>query len=192
MNNIAIFASGAGSNTQKIIDYFKKDTQVKIVLIVCNNAKAAVLHIAARENIPTLLIEKGNFRETGYVEEIKKQSTDFIILAGFLWKIPPSLINAFPHKIINIHPALLPAYGGKGMYGNAVHAAVIASKEKVSGITIHYVDEKYDHGKIIFQATCAIDEMETPETLSQKIHLLEHEHYPKIIEKILGQTDSIK
>ena len=192
MNNIAIFASGAGSNTQQIIDYFKKNTQVKIVLIVCNNANAGVLQIAARENIPTLLIEKEKFREKGYAEEIKNQSADLIILAGFLWKIPDALINAFPHKIINIHPALLPAYGGKGMYGNAVHSAVIASKDKISGITIHYVDEKYDHGKIIFQAICAIDEMETPEALSQKIHRLEHEHYPKVIEKILGQTDSIK
>ncbi len=190
MNNIAIFASGAGSNTQKIIDYFKKSIKVKVALIVCNNAKAGVIHIAAQENIPVLLIEKEKFRETGYAEEIKKHSISFIILAGFLWKIPPALINAFPHKIINIHPALLPAYGGKGMYGHAVHAAVIASKEKVSGITIHYVDEKYDHGKIIFQSTCTIDEMETPETLSQKIHRLEHEHYPKIIEKVLGQTSS--
>lgn len=186
MNHLTIFASGAGSNTQKIIDYFKKNSRIKIGLIVCNKANAGVLDIAAHENIPALLIEKEKFKETGYVDELKKKSTGLIVLAGFLWKIPPVLINAFPHKIINIHPALLPAYGGKGMYGNAVHTAVIAAKEKMSGITIHYVDEKYDHGKIIFQATCAIDEMETPESLAHKIHELEHKHYPQIIEKILG------
>lgn len=189
MNNIAIFASGAGSNTQKIIDYFKNSTKVKTALIVCNNAKAGVIQIAAHENIPILLVEKEKFRETGYVEEIKKHSINFIVLAGFLWKIPSVLINAFPHKIINIHPALLPAYGGKGMYGNAVHAAIIASKDKVSGITIHYVDEQYDHGKTIFQAVCDIDVMDTPESLAKKIHQLEHEHYPKIIEDILDQTE---
>ena len=188
--NIAIFASGAGSNAQKIINHFKQSTKVKVALIVCNNPKAGVVQIAALENIPVLLIEKEKFKETGYADEIKKHSTDFIILAGFLWKIPSVLINAFPNKIINIHPALLPAYGGKGMYGDAVHAAVIASNEKVSGITIHYVDEQYDHGKTIFQAMCDIDAMETPESLAQKIHQLEHEHYPKIIEKILDQTKS--
>jgi phosphoribosylglycinamide formyltransferase-1 len=189
MKNIAIFASGAGSNTQKIIDYFKNSIKVKVALIVCNNAKAGVLHIAATEGIPVLLVEKEKFKETGYVEEIKEYSISFIVLAGFLWKIPSVLINAFPHKIINIHPALLPAYGGKGMYGHAVHAAVIASKDKVSGITIHYVDELYDHGKIIFQTFCDIEAMDTPESLAQKIHQLEHEHYPKVIEDIIGQAD---
>lgn len=189
MNNITIFASGAGSNAQKIIDHFEGNTKAKVSLIVCNNANAGVLTIAAKENIPTLLIEKEKFRLTGYVEEIRKQSTDLIVLAGFLWKIPPILINAFTHRIINIHPALLPAYGGKGMYGGAVHAAVIAANEKRSGITIHYVDEKYDHGETIFQAPCNIDDKETPESLAQKIHLLEHEHYPDIIEKILEQKE---
>jgi len=189
MNNITIFASGAGSNAQKIIDHFEGNTKTKVRLIVCNNANAGVLTIAAKENIPALLIEKEKFQVTGYIEEIRKQSTDLIVLAGFPWKIPPVLINAFPHGIINIHPALLPAYGGKGMYGHAVHAAVIAANEKKSGITIHYVDEKYDHGETIFQAICNIDDKENPESLSQKIHLLEHEHYPKIIEKILDQKE---
>lgn len=192
MNNITIFASGAGSNAKKIIDHFKGNNKAKVSLILCNNANAGVFDIAAMENIPTLLIEKEKFRVTGYVEEIRKQSTALIILAGFLWKIPAVLIDAFPHRIINIHPALLPAYGGKGMYGKAVHNAVIAANEKKSGITIHYVDAKYDHGKIIFQATCNIDDKETVESLSQKIHLLEHAHYPKIIEKILEQKEFIK
>lgn len=186
---IAIFASGAGSNAQQMINHFKESTRIKIALIVCNKSKAGVLTIAAKENITVLLIEKNKFIETGYVEEIKNYRIDFIILAGFLWKIPLPLINAFQHKIINIHPALLPAYGGKGMYGNAVHSAVIAAKEKESGITIHYVDEKYDHGKIIFQTKCKIDEDETAESLAQKIHQLEHEFYPKIIDRVLNEIN---
>ena len=185
--NIAIFASGTGSNAQKIIGYFKNSKQIKISLIVCNNPVAGVLQIASGENIPVLLIEKEKFSLTGYVEELIRQQIKFIVLAGFLWKIPPVLINAFAGKIINIHPALLPAYGGKGMYGNAVHAAVIAAKEKQSGITIHYVDEKYDHGKIIFQTTCPVDENETADSLAKKIHELEHIFYAKQIEKCLDE-----
>ncbi|MEO6221393.1 MAG: formyltransferase family protein, partial [Ginsengibacter sp.] len=130
---------------------------------------------------------KKEFNETGYLNELKNSGINFIVLAGFLWKVPEILIKAFPEKIINIHPALLPAYGGKGMYGNTVHEAVINAKEKQSGITIHYVDEKYDHGKIIFQTTCMVNEDDTSETLSQKIHALEHKHYPLEIEKILSK-----
>ena len=187
---IAIFASGTGSNAQQIVNYFKKSTKAKIALIVCNNLKAGVLNIALKENIPVLLIEKNKFLETGYVQQIKNYGIDLIILAGFLWKIPLQLINAFQNKIINIHPALLPAYGGKGMYGNAVHSAIIVAKEKESGITIHYVDEKYDHGKIIFQAKCSLDENETADTLAQKIHQLEHKYYPKIIDTVLDKINS--
>ncbi|HUZ58161.1 MAG TPA: phosphoribosylglycinamide formyltransferase [Hanamia sp.] len=187
---IIIFASGAGTNAQKIIDYFKRNKNVKIVLIVSNNSKAGVLAIAAKENIPVLLIEKNLFIETGYLHEIKKYNPDLIVLAGFLWKIPETLIASFPQKIINIHPALLPAHGGKGMYGNKVHIAVIDAKEKKSGITIHYVDEKYDHGKTIFQATCAVEKNDTAESLASKIHLLEHEYYPKTIDKILKGNNS--
>lgn len=185
---IIVFASGAGSNAQKIIDYFGENKNVKIVLIVCNNIKAGVRDIAAKENIPVLMIEKKQFIETGYLEEIKKYEPALIILAGFLWKIPDILINNFPQKIINIHPALLPAYGGKGMYGNTVHAAIVDAKEKESGITIHFVDEKYDHGKIIFQATCVVEENDTAESLAKKVHKLEHEYYPKTIDKILKET----
>jgi phosphoribosylglycinamide formyltransferase 1 len=186
---LVIFASGAGSNTQKIIDYFKEKTTAGIVLIVTNNPKAGVLEIAAREKIPVLLLEKNEFKESGYLEEIKKQDPDLIILAGFLWKIPQILIQNFPDKIINIHPALLPAFGGKGMYGNAVHEAVVAAGEKESGITIHFVDEKYDHGQTIFQARCTVDENESAETLAKKIHLLEHQFYPKTIEELLNKND---
>lgn len=187
--NIIIFASGAGSNAQKIIDYFKENFLIKIALIVCNNPKAGVITIAAKENIPVLLIEKNLFRETGYLSEIKKYKPDLIVLAGFLWKIPEILITGFHQKIINIHPALLPAHGGKGMYGNAVHAAVVAAKENESGITIHYVDEKYDHGKTIFQASCSVTENDTAESLAEKIHQLEHEYYPKTIDKLLREKN---
>jgi phosphoribosylglycinamide formyltransferase 1 len=187
---LVIFASGAGSNAQKIIEYFKENRKAEITLIVCNNPNAGVLTIAEKEKIPVLLIEKNHFKETGYLSEIKKTNPDLIILAGFLWKIPHILISAFSNKIINIHPALLPAYGGKGMYGNAVHSAVINNKEKESGITIHFVDEKYDHGQIIFQEKCRLDENETTESLAAKIHELEHAFFPKTIEKLLDKTTS--
>lgn len=188
-HRLAVFASGTGSNAQQIIKYFRDKQIADVALIVSNNSKAGVLNIAAIESIQLLLVEKNKFIQTGYVEELKKNKIDFIILAGFLWKIPAILIQAYPNRIINIHPALLPAYGGKGMYGNAVHLSVINAKEKQSGITIHFVDEHYDHGKIIFQSTCAIDEKENAETLAKKIHKLEHEFYPQQIEKVLRETD---
>lgn len=180
--SIAIFASGAGSNAQKIIDRFRSDDSVMISLIVCNNPAAGVLNIAAKEIIPALLIEKKRFLDGDhYLAELQENQVDFIILAGFLWKIPLGIINAYPQKIINIHPALLPKYGGKGMYGSKVHQAVIDAKDKESGITIHYVDEIYDHGKIILQATCPVDDEDTADTLAAKVHALEHLHYPAVI-----------
>jgi formyltetrahydrofolate-dependent phosphoribosylglycinamide formyltransferase len=185
ITQIAIFASGTGTNAQKIITHFNKSTIAKVALIVCNNPKAGVLHIAAKESIPVLLLEKNKFSDTGNVAELKDHKIDFIVLAGFLWKIPKILIHAFPNRIVNIHPALLPAYGGKNMYGNAVHSAVINAKEKESGITIHFVDELYDHGKIIFQKSCGINEDDTADTLAEKIHALEHEFYPGKIEEII-------
>jgi formyltetrahydrofolate-dependent phosphoribosylglycinamide formyltransferase len=189
--HLAIFASGAGSNAQKIIDHFRNDPSVRIALIICNNPSAGVLAIAAKENIPSLLIEKEKFfRGDGYLPELKQREIDFIVLAGFLWKLPSALIRAYPRKIINIHPALLPKYGGKGMYGENVHSSVINAGEKESGITIHYVDEHYDHGDIIFQASCPLAAGDTPATLSQRIHQLEHEHYPRVIEKLLDKLKS--
>ncbi len=186
MKKIAVFASGAGSNAQKIIDYFKASPTVAVSLIVCNKPEAGVLSIATTANIPTLLIEKEQFFRGGaYTEQLMQAEIDFIILAGFLWKVPSALVAAYPKKIINIHPALLPNYGGKGMYGQFVHQAVINNKEKESGITIHYVDEKYDNGDIIFQAVCTINESDNAETLAAKIHKLEHEHYPQIIATLL-------
>lgn len=180
--HMAIFASGAGSNAKKIIEYFSGSERVRVALIVCNNPKAGVLNIARENNIPTLVIEKDRFfKGDAYFDELYNYSINYIVLAGFLWKLPVQLIKAFPKKIINIHPALLPAYGGKGMYGHFVHEAVIANKEKQSGITIHYVDELYDHGEIIFQATCPVEEGDTPDSLAAKIHQLEHLHFPATI-----------
>ena len=186
MKQIAIFSSGAGSNAKKIIDHLlskeKSNSTPVVSLIVCNKAEAGVLKIAAENNIPVLLIEKETFfRGNAYIDELKAANIDFIVLAGFLWKIPDALIKAFRGKMINIHPALLPKYGGKGMYGSFVHEAVIANKEKESGISIHYVDEVYDHGQIILQATCLVSEDDTPETLAKKVQVLEHRHFPAAV-----------
>jgi phosphoribosylglycinamide formyltransferase-1 len=191
MIQIGIFASGAGTNAQQIIDHFRLHSHIKIALIVCNKHGAGVISIAENENIPVLLIEKEKFL-TGdaYIPELRACQINFIVLAGFLWKVPSKLITAFSNKIINLHPALLPKYGGKGMYGHFVHEAVIAAGEKQSGISIHYVDEWYDHGNIIFQAHCAIDENETPASLAEKIHALEHKNYPVVIEKTVQTVKS--
>ncbi len=186
MKRISIFASGAGSNAQRIIAHFAGSTEVEIALIVCNKPGAGVLEIASSNNIPTLIIEKEQFfRGNAYVDELGSFHIDFIVLAGFLWKVPSLLIHHYLGRMVNIHPALLPNYGGKGMYGHFVHEAVIANKETESGITIHFVDEEYDHGSTFFQARCQVTETDTPETLASKIHLLEHEYYPKVIESIL-------
>ncbi|HLP36910.1 phosphoribosylglycinamide formyltransferase [Lacibacter sp.] len=187
MTSIAIFASGAGSNARKIIEHFSQHPKVRVELIVCNKPHAGVLNIADEHGIPTLLLDKEQFfRGNAYVDEFKVDDIEFIVLAGFLWKIPDALIHAYPGKIVNIHPALLPKYGGKGMYGNHVHEAVIANKETESGITIHLVDEVYDHGKIIFQAKCEVKEDDTPDTLAARIHELEHKHYAKVIEQLVS------
>lgn len=185
--NIAIFASGAGSNAQKIIDYLRGSNDIKVCLIVCNNPDAGVIDIAKAEQIELLLINKHRFVNDGYLPELQLLKIDFLILAGFLWKVPDVLIHAYPKKIINIHPALLPKFGGKGMYGHHVHQAVIAANETESGITIHFVDEQYDHGAIIFQEKCTISQEDTPETLAKKVHVLEHKYYPLIIEKTVLQ-----
>ena len=186
MHQIAIFASGTGSNAQAIINYFKNHPSIRITLIVSNKPQAGVLSIAERENIPSLIIEKEKFfRGDAYLPELKKAGIDFIVLAGFLWKLPEKLIQAYRNSIVNIHPALLPKYGGKGMYGNKVHETVIANKEKQSGITIHFVDEHYDNGDIIFQETCPVLENDNPNSLAQRIHKLEHANYPATIEKVV-------
>jgi phosphoribosylglycinamide formyltransferase-1 len=185
---IAIFASGAGTNAERIIQYFHGEGKrvagrpVEIALIVCNKRGVGVLEIAAEAGIPSLIIEREEFfRGSHYLEELRKANIEFLVLAGFLWKIPPELIRAYPGRIINIHPALLPAFGGKGMYGRAVHQAVLDAGQQESGISIHEVDEIYDHGEIIFQARCPVSAADNPDSLAQKIHALEHAHYPAII-----------
>jgi len=190
--NIAIFASGAGSNAQKIIEHFNDQhdqnlSKAKVALVVCNKPGAGVIKIAEQNNIPVLIIGKEIFfHGNGYIQELRSKKIDFIVLAGFLWKIPDILIKAYPRRIINIHPALLPKYGGKGMYGNYVHETVIAGKEEESGITIHYVDEHYDNGDIILQVKCPVLEDDTAESLARRIHALEHANYPVVIEELVS------
>ncbi len=191
MKRIAIFASGTGSNAKKILAHFQSSNKIEVALIVSNKTNAGVLNFAKEYSVPTLIIDREKFlKGDGYVPELQTAKIDWIILAGFLWKIPVSLLNHWEKRIINIHPALLPKYGGKGMYGEAVHRAVLAANEKESGITIHYVDEQYDHGATIFQATCPVLSTDLVENLAEKIHALEHLHYPVVIEKeILSQAD---
>lgn len=191
--NLAVFASGAGSNAEKIIDYFnyhQAKKGIRVSVIVCNKPGAGVLNVAANNNIPVILIEKERFfRGDGYVPELKAAKIDAIILAGFLWKVPAALVQAYNGKILNIHPALLPKYGGKGMYGNFVHEAVIAAGDTESGITIHVVDEQYDHGHHIFQAICPVLPDDTAATLAARIHTLEHANYPRVIEEFVSRLE---
>ena len=184
--NLAIFASGSGTNAEAIINYFHGNPGVNICRIYSNNPKAFVLERAKDFGIPYTTFNRKEFYEsTAVVNSLVDDQTDLIILAGFMWLVPHNLIKSFPKKIINIHPALLPAYGGKGMYGQHVHEAVILNKEQKSGITIHYVNQVYDEGEIVFQAECPVTTNDTPEDLAQKIHSLEHLHYPRIIEELV-------
>ncbi len=184
--NIAIFASGGGSNALKIIEHFLSSSKGNIALIVCNKANAGVLKIAEHFDIQTLIINRKDFYDSeNILETFEMHQIDFLVLAGFLWLMPAYLVKAFPNRIVNIHPALLPKYGGKGMYGHYVHEAVKAANESESGMTIHYVNEHYDEGNVIFQATCALDSSDSPEDIAQKVLALEHAHYAKVIESIL-------
>ena len=187
MINAAIFASGEGTNAENLFKYFADDKRIKIKLVITNKDDAGVITRAARYNKNVQIISRQallNYADK-FVEFLKVEKIDLIILAGFLVKMPEAFIKAFPDKIINIHPSLLPKYGGKGMYGMHVHEAVIANREIESGITIHYVNEEYDKGAVILQATCPVDETDTPETLSKKVRLLEFEYLPKAVEKFL-------
>jgi phosphoribosylglycinamide formyltransferase-1 len=190
MKNIAIFASGSGSNAQRIIEYFDNKGVVSTKMLLCNKKDAYVLERVKLLNVPSLVFTRDDFYNSNkIIDLLKTLEIDLVVLAGFLWLLPENLVKAFPGRIINIHPALLPKYGGKGMYGHFVHEAVVANHEKESGITIHYVNEHYDKGDIIFQAKCQITAVDTPDSLAEKIHALEFEHFPKVIEKIL--TDNI-
>ncbi|MFK8296996.1 phosphoribosylglycinamide formyltransferase [Capnocytophaga cynodegmi] len=186
MKKIIIFASGSGSNAERIATFFKDDKNTRVSLILSNNPKAGVLERAKRLQIPSIVFDRQAFYNSEIVLDIiQSQNPDLIILAGFLWKFPENIIKNFPNKIINIHPSLLPKYGGKGMYGDFVHQSVIENKETESGITIHYVNENYDEGTIIFQTKTEVSANDTPETLAEKIHQLEYEHFPKVIASLL-------
>ncbi|OFX49913.1 MAG: phosphoribosylglycinamide formyltransferase [Bacteroidetes bacterium GWA2_30_7] len=185
MFKIAIFASGNGTNTQRIIEYFQKSKHISVGLIITNNKNAYVINRAENFNIPCYIFSKNDFFNTNSVIELlKNNNISLIVLAGFLLLIPENLIKNFSSRIINIHPALLPKYGGKGMYGENVHKAVVQNRESETGITIHYVNEKYDEGEIIFQTKCAVFESDTAKDVANKIHLLEYEHFPKVIEDV--------
>jgi phosphoribosylglycinamide formyltransferase-1 len=186
MKNVAIFASGSGTNAQAIIEYLHLGKVARVSCLLSNNPDAYVLLRAKQMAIPTYTFNRFDFYQSDRIAKIlTRHSIDFIVLAGFLWLVPGYLISAYPRRIINIHPALLPKYGGKGMYGNNVHKAVIKNGEKESGISIHYVNEKYDEGDIIFQAKCTINQDDTPEKLAERIHQLEHTHFPKVVEKLI-------
>ncbi|HTM66100.1 MAG TPA: phosphoribosylglycinamide formyltransferase [Flavipsychrobacter sp.] len=187
MHSLVLFASGKGSNAQAIIDYFREHPIAKVSLIVSNKADAGVLDIARKEHIPFLIVDRQSFSQALLPDQIQACNPSLIILAGFLWRIPTTLTDAFRGKIINIHPALLPDHGGKGMYGHHVHNAVLAAGKKETGITIHYVDEVYDSGDIIVQARCKVLEDDTADTLASRIHELEHYFFPRTIDYLLSK-----
>lgn len=185
MKRLSVFVSGGGTNLQRIAEYFAENPDVVIANVICNNPKAYAIERAKNLGIPCRIIKKSEFSSADFSRELLDEGIDLVVLAGFLWLVPQHLIDAFPNKIINIHPALLPKFGGKGFYGEHVHEAVVAAKEEFSGITIHYVNEHYDSGDIIFQAKVALDDDETPDSLAAKIHKLEYQHYPEVIEGLL-------
>lgn len=186
MKRIAIFASGNGSNALRMMEEYDARTDMTVALIVSNNRKAGVLEKAARWSVPSVVIDRQALYESEEVVALMRtHRIDWIVLAGFMWLVPPTLVAAFPDRIVNIHPALLPSYGGKGMYGMHVHEAVHAARESQSGITIHYVNERYDEGNIIFQASCDLDEQDTPLDIAHKVQALEHVHYPKVVAELV-------
>lgn len=187
MKNIAIFASGSGTNAENIITYFSNRKTASVTLVLSNNAQAKVLKRAETHNVKSIFFDRKDFYASGEVlRQLEHHKIDFIVLAGFLLLVPELIINKYSSRIINIHPALLPLYGGKGMYGDAVHKAVIANRDKESGITIHYVNNQYDSGDIIFQDRCSVNPSDTPETLATKIHSLEYLHFPRVIEQLIN------
>ena len=183
---IAIFASGNGSNAENIIKHFNKGKRAEVVLVFSNNKNAKVITKAKKLNVPVFVFSKVDLHSGNTVlEKLINANVDWIILAGFLLKFPENILRQFPNKVINIHPALLPKYGGKGMYGMNIHNAVVLNKEKETGITIHYVNENYDEGEIIFQAKTKVLDTDTPEIVAEKIHKLEQNHFPEVIESLI-------
>ncbi|MCX6327981.1 MAG: phosphoribosylglycinamide formyltransferase [Bacteroidia bacterium] len=188
MKKIAIFASGSGTNAENIIKYFSNRKSAKVTLILSNRREAYVLKRAAEHNIKSIFFDYNEFNTSDKVlDELLRNDIDFLVLAGFLWLVPEKILNLYAGRIINIHPALLPKYGGKGMYGEKVHKAVIDNHESESGISIHYVNKLYDEGDIIFQARCKVEPSDTPDTLAARIHELEYKYFPKVIEDLIGK-----
>ncbi len=186
MKRIAIFASGSGTNAQKIIEHFISNEDIEVSLVLTNNEDAYVIQRASSLDIPSYIFDRQMFYKTDLVHDILREiGIDFIVLAGFLWLVPLNLLQSWPDRILNIHPALLPKFGGKGMYGDKVHQAVIDAGEKETGISIHYVNEVYDDGEIIFQESFKILDNDTPEIIAERIHVLEHKHFPVVIEKLV-------
>lgn len=183
---LAIFASGSGTNAQNIIEHFNKSFDQKIVLVATNNPEAYVIERAKHLGVPYMVFTHTDLKENKVLGILQEYAVDFIVLAGFLWLVPPEILRSYPNRIVNIHPALLPEYGGKGMYGHHVHEAVIKNHEKESGITIHYVNEEYDSGDIIFQARCPVLPEDTSDSLARRVHQLEYKYYPQIIEDLLA------
>ncbi|KAF0131881.1 MAG: phosphoribosylglycinamide formyltransferase [Bacteroidetes bacterium] len=189
MKKIAIFASGSGTNMERIASFFAENRNVEVSLVVCNNPMAGVIQRAERLGIPVEMIDRKSFYDTdSLTQKLKYFKIDLVVLAGFLWLVPNHLLKAFPDQIINIHPALLPSYGGKGMYGEKVHQAVIVANERFSGITIHYVNEQYDEGAVIFQQKIELAPDETPESLALRIHELEYRYFPQVIDRVLSDN----
>ena len=187
--NIAIFASGSGSNAEQIIKHFENHAQIRVALVLTNNPKAMVRERAARLKVPCGVFIRDDFYNSDHVLKLlSSHHIDFIVLAGFLWLIPPDLIRKYPNKIVNIHPALLPKYGGKGMFGQKVHQAVLDSGDSETGITIHYVNENYDEGNIIFQKSCRVNKGDTSDLIQQNVQALEYKYFPMIIEKVISET----
>ncbi|MEO0332498.1 MAG: phosphoribosylglycinamide formyltransferase [Bacteroidota bacterium] len=190
MKKLAVFASGSGTNAERIFERFHDHASIQVAVLFTNNPNAGVIARAARFNVPVEIFEKNTLTNTDKVLEVlRSYQVNWITLAGFMLMIPQNLIDAFPKRIINIHPALLPAYGGKGMYGMNVHRAVVEAQEKVTGITIHYVNENYDEGAVIFQVGCVIQPYDTAETIAEKVQHLEHEYYPQIIEETMDKYE---
>jgi phosphoribosylglycinamide formyltransferase-1 len=187
MKRVVIFASGSGSNAENLIKFFHNIDNVAVIQVMTNNPRAKVLERCKRLNISALSFNRVAFSKSEDILNILKlQNPDLIVLAGFLWKFPEFILNEFQNKVINIHPALLPKYGGKGMYGMYVHEAVVTNRETETGITIHYVNKNYDEGAIIFQTKCDVLPSDTPEDVASKIHLLEMEHFPKVVNDLLN------
>jgi phosphoribosylglycinamide formyltransferase-1 len=186
MVHIALFASGSGSNAENIFLYFQNKPGIRVSCICTNRADAPVIERARRLSVPILIFSKSDFYEsTRVLDYLREYKADWVVLAGFLWLVPDPLISRYPNRIINIHPALLPKYGGKGMYGHHVHEAVLANREKQSGITIHLIDPEYDKGPVLFQATCPVKPHDTPESLAARVHELEYRFFPKVIEETI-------